>query len=158
MGHNAMRPHSNSRNQSYRQRQPKPRTPFKNNNNHAFNNKILSMMEVFKSEINSLNEEVNDLKAQNHELKQGMIQIQRHSQTQSMTSNITMPAIAIPKYSNPSSNSSYRSSMGSGQNNQCTLNPPKSIRISKSLRKLKIKKKQHSARLPVTSRQEVDQH
>merc|ERR1712129_116116 len=158
MGHNAMRPHSNSRNQTWEQ--PKPRTPSNNNSNNdaSFNNKILSMMEVFKSEINSLNEEVNELKAQNHELKQGMIQIQRRSQTQSMTPNMTMPAIAIPKYSNPSSNSSYRSSMGSGQNNQCTLNPPKSIRISKSLRKLKIKKKQHSARLPVTSRQEVDQH
>jgi len=153
----AMRPRSKPIN-SYRQhhvQHPPPsmgRPPQKQQNNEAFNNKILSMMEVFKSEINALNEEVNELKTQNQELKQSMVQMQSAQRR-----TTAMPAISIPKYSNASSNSSFRSSMGSGQNNCNTLNPPKSIRMSKSLRKLKIKKKQHSARLPVTTRNDDQQ-
>ena len=103
--YNKMRPQSMPRNQ-YQQQHP---------NNDEFNNKILSMMEVFKSEINALNQEVNELKLQNHELKQNMIQLQSVQNQQRRTSN-AMPSIATNrvqqvKHIVSSSNSSYRSSM-----------------------------------------------
>merc|ERR1712154_377891 len=117
------------------------------------NNKILAMMEVFKSEINALNAEVNELKLQNQELKQNMSQMQMQSvQKQTQRRNV-MPPIATNRLQqikiappSSSSNSSYRSQQQQQQQQMNTLNPPKSIRISKSLRKLKIKKRQNSAR------------
>merc|ERR1712228_229277 len=118
---------------------------FMQPNHDDFNDKILSMMEVFKSEINALNSEVNELKSQNQELRQNMIHLQTVQNQQQRTKNV-MPPIPTNRLhqtqnTNTSSSSSNRSSMGYDQmNNQNTLNPPKSIRISKSLRKLKIKK------------------
>merc|ERR1712154_367268 len=108
------------------------------------NNKILAMMEVFKSEINALNAEVNELKLQNQELKQNMSQMQMQSvQNQTQRRNV-MPPIATNRLQqikiappSSSSNSSYRSQQQQQQQQHMnTLNPPKSIRISKSLRKL----------------------
>merc|ERR1712087_275010 len=82
--------YNKSRPQSMQRMQPQQQQQ----NNDDFNNKILVMMEVFKSEINALNSEVNELKLQNQELKQDMSQMQMQNvQKQTQRRNV-MPPIA----------------------------------------------------------------